>query len=113
MNGSAKQANDERKARCFDSMNRGAFSFSGRIDLPMSLKAKLEAVVYAAEEPVTLAQLAAIFAEEVLQGLAEAALRSPRIRSASRGSRRRRPKSPEPVADAAAARRAEAERGCR
>ncbi len=33
----------------------------------MSLKAKLEAVVYAAEEPVTLAQLAAIFAEEVLQ----------------------------------------------
>jgi segregation and condensation protein B len=32
----------------------------------MSLKAKLEAVVYAAEEPVTLAQLAAIFADEVL-----------------------------------------------
>jgi segregation and condensation protein B len=31
----------------------------------MSLKAKLEAVVYAAEEPVTLAQLAAIFADEV------------------------------------------------
>ena len=54
-------------------MNRGAFSFSGRIDLPMSLKAKLEAVVYAAEEPVTLAQLAAIFSEEVLQGLAEEA----------------------------------------
>jgi len=39
----------------------------------MSLKAKLEAVIYAAEEPVTLAQLAAIFAEEVLQGLGEAA----------------------------------------
>jgi segregation and condensation protein B len=38
----------------------------------MSLKAKLEAVVYAAEEPVTLAQLAAIFSEEVLQGLGEA-----------------------------------------
>ncbi|MGC2403193.1 MAG: SMC-Scp complex subunit ScpB [Acidobacteriaceae bacterium] len=37
----------------------------------MSLKAKLEAVVYAAEEPVTLAQLAAIFAEEVLPGLEE------------------------------------------
>jgi segregation and condensation protein B len=35
----------------------------------MSLKAKLEAVVYAAEEPVTLAQLAGIFAEEVLQEL--------------------------------------------
>jgi segregation and condensation protein B len=39
----------------------------------MSLKAKLEAVVYAAEEPVTLAQLSAIFSEEVLQGLAEEA----------------------------------------
>ena len=39
----------------------------------MSLKAKLEAVVYAAEEPVTLAQLAARFAEEVLQGLKEEA----------------------------------------
>src|ERR1700691_3341240 len=37
----------------------------------MSLKAKLEAVIYAAEEPVTLAQLAAIFADEVLQGMGE------------------------------------------
>jgi segregation and condensation protein B len=37
----------------------------------MSLKAKLEAVIYAAEEPVTLAQLSAIFAEEVLQGIGE------------------------------------------
>ena len=32
----------------------------------MSLKAKLEAVIYAAEEPVTLAQLAFLFAEEAL-----------------------------------------------
>ena len=32
----------------------------------MSLKAKLEAVIYAAEEPVTLAQLASLFAEEAL-----------------------------------------------
>jgi segregation and condensation protein B len=32
----------------------------------MSLKAKLEAVVYAAEEPVTLAQLSALFAAEAL-----------------------------------------------
>ncbi len=40
---------------------------------PMSLKAKVEAVVYAAEEPVTLAQLAGTFAHEVLDGLAEAA----------------------------------------
>jgi segregation and condensation protein B len=39
----------------------------------MSLKAKLEAVVYAAEEPVTLAQLAAIFAEEILPEPGEAA----------------------------------------
>jgi segregation and condensation protein B len=43
----------------------------------MSLKAKLEAVVYAAEEPVTLAQLAAIFAEEVLPVLDEAAAHEP------------------------------------
>jgi segregation and condensation protein B len=39
----------------------------------MSLKAKLEAVVYAAEEPVTLAQLAVIFADEVLPLLNQAA----------------------------------------
>lgn len=32
----------------------------------MSLKAKLEAVIYAAEEPVTLAQLATLFAAEAL-----------------------------------------------
>jgi segregation and condensation protein B len=43
-----------------------------RIVPPMSLKAKLEAVVYAAEEPVTLAQLAAIFAGEVSPELTEA-----------------------------------------
>ena len=54
-------------------MNRGACFFLGAVDPPMSLKAKLEAVIYAAEEPVTLAQLAAIFADEVLQGLDEAA----------------------------------------
>jgi segregation and condensation protein B len=39
----------------------------------MSLKAKLEAVVYAAEEPVTLAQLAVIFADEVVPLLNEPA----------------------------------------
>jgi segregation and condensation protein B len=33
----------------------------------MSLKAKLEAVIYAAEEPVTLAQLAVLFAAEALE----------------------------------------------
>ena len=33
----------------------------------MSLKARIEAVIYAAEEPVTLAQLAALFGAEVLE----------------------------------------------
>ena len=33
----------------------------------MSLKAKLEAVIYAAEEPVTLAQLAALFASDAFE----------------------------------------------
>jgi len=37
----------------------------------MSLKAKLEAVIYAAEEPVTLAQLTAMFADEALEWNAE------------------------------------------
>ena len=37
----------------------------------MSLKAKLEAVIYAAEEPVTLAQLAALFAGEALEWKAQ------------------------------------------
>jgi segregation and condensation protein B len=39
----------------------------------MSLKAKLEAVIYAAEEPVTLAQLAALFSAEALEWKAELA----------------------------------------
>ena len=33
----------------------------------MSLKAKIEAVIYAAEEPVTLAQIAALFQIELLE----------------------------------------------
>ena len=37
----------------------------------MSLKAKLEAVIYAAEEPVTLAQLTALFAADALEWKAE------------------------------------------
>jgi segregation and condensation protein B len=37
----------------------------------MSLKAKLEAVIYAAEEPVTLAQLAQLFPDEALEYKAE------------------------------------------
>ena len=39
----------------------------------MSLKAKLEAVIYAAEEPVTLTQLAALFAADVMEWKAEQA----------------------------------------
>jgi segregation and condensation protein B len=39
----------------------------------MSLKAKLEAVIYAAEEPVTLAQLSVLFASEALEWKAEQA----------------------------------------
>ena len=37
----------------------------------MSLKAKLEAVIYAAEEPVTLAQFAMLFADEAFAWKAE------------------------------------------
>ncbi len=37
----------------------------------MSLRSKLEAVIYAAEEPVTLAQLAGLFADEALAWKAE------------------------------------------
>jgi segregation and condensation protein B len=37
----------------------------------MSLKAKLEAVIYAADEPVTLSQLAALFAADALEWKAE------------------------------------------
>ena len=42
----------------------------------MSLKAKLEAVIYAAEEPVTLAQLSALFADEAFEWKAEQAAAS-------------------------------------
>ncbi|MGA2219134.1 MAG: SMC-Scp complex subunit ScpB [Terracidiphilus sp.] len=45
----------------------------------MSLKAKLEAVIYAAEEPVTLAQLATLFASEALDWKAEQAAASAQI----------------------------------
>jgi segregation and condensation protein B len=43
----------------------------------MSTKAKIEAVIYAADEPVTLAQLAAIFGEELLAATAEPELPLP------------------------------------
>src|SRR5271166_6354462 len=53
----------------------------------MSLKAKIEAVIYAAEEPVTLAQLAALFQAEALEEgrvrLAEQAVEAASVMSAS------------------------------
>ncbi len=39
----------------------------------MSIQAKIEAVIYAAEEPVTLAQLASVFEREILASLQQAA----------------------------------------
>ncbi len=39
----------------------------------MSIQAKIEAVIYAAEEPVTLAQLASVFEREILASLEQAA----------------------------------------
>ena len=76
----------------------------------MSLKAKLEAVIYAAEEPVTLAQLAAIFAEEVLPGIGRAAEPAaeqmaltgltPRRAPRRRHRGRRRPEETSPAAEA-------------
>jgi segregation and condensation protein B len=53
----------------------------------MSLKAKLEAVIYAAEEPITLAQLAGLFADEALEWKAaqDAAARSAEAMAESAG----------------------------
>ena len=59
----------------------------------MSLKAKLEAVIYAAEEPVTLAQLAALFAADALEWKAEQ-----EAASAERsGETQCKPPSPQPA----------------
>jgi segregation and condensation protein B len=44
---------------------------AGTTHASMSLKARIEAVIYAAEEPVTLAQLTALFREEALAARAE------------------------------------------
>jgi segregation and condensation protein B len=46
-------------------MKQDARSVCGRRTLRMSLRAKIEAVVYAAEEPVTLQQLVALFGPEL------------------------------------------------
>ena len=55
----------------------------------MSLKAKLEAVVYAAEEPVTLAQMAAIFAGEVLPEIEETPVPEPEPVDAEAGDEKK------------------------
>ena len=52
----------------------------------MSLKAKLEAVIYAAEEPVTLAQLAALFAQDALEWKAQQAASAVQAAEADLGS---------------------------
>ncbi|MGH9617263.1 MAG: SMC-Scp complex subunit ScpB [Acidobacteriaceae bacterium] len=49
----------------------------------MSLKAKIEAVIYAAEEPIALAQLAAIFTNEVFAEAAAASLPFENIENAA------------------------------
>jgi segregation and condensation protein B len=46
---------------------RFSFPAHGFLSEHMSLKAKIEAVIYAAEEPVTVAQLAALFQAEALE----------------------------------------------
>jgi len=52
----------------------------------MSLKAKLEAVIYAAEEPVTLAQLAALFTADALEWKPEQAVASAAAAAGSESS---------------------------
>ena len=42
----------------------GGRGFQGKTEETMSLKAKIEAVIYASEEPVTLAQLAGLLGHE-------------------------------------------------
>jgi segregation and condensation protein B len=63
----------------------------------MSLKAKLEAVIYAAEEPVTLAQLAALFAADAFEWKAqqEAALAKQAADAASEAAQSLPPASEE------------------
>ena len=63
----------------FDTMDRGAaFGFCGRARAgTMGVRGKIEAVIYAAEEPVTLAQLATLFAEEAIAERAAAVQQEP------------------------------------
>ena len=78
----------------------------------MSLKARIEAVIYAAEEPVTLAALASLFRDEAL------ALRAERLAAGSTEEREAPPAEgavlpdfagePQPVSDAAAEESAQA-----
>jgi segregation and condensation protein B len=70
----------------------------------MSLKARIEAVIYAAEEPVTLPQLASLFREEAL------ALRAARVAPLADGSGPSEAGVPEQVVDELLPAPAEAER---
>lgn len=73
----------------------------------MSLKAKIEAVIYAAEEPITLAQLASIFADEALAAKSAAGLpfegTQPENGEAPSSEAAGGEASAEPIADAAPA----------
>jgi hypothetical protein len=84
------------------SLNRRASRVNFRYDTGgtycrMSLKAKLEAVIYAAEEPVTLAQLAALFAADAFEWKAqqEAALAKQAADAASEAAQSLPPASEE------------------
>ncbi len=61
----------------------------------MSLKAKLEAVIYAADEPVTLTQLASLFTADALEWKAEQA-------AATRAARAEAAEEPQPMLEAVA-----------
>jgi segregation and condensation protein B len=63
----------------------------------MSLKAKLEAVIYAAEEPVTLTQFAALFAAEALEWKSEQDAASAEQAAQAAGSDEAAAESPSPV----------------
>jgi segregation and condensation protein B len=58
-------------------------SSDGAPDAHMSLKAKLEAVIYASDEPVMPAQLAALFAKEALEWKAEQEAAAAKAREAA------------------------------
>ena len=68
----------------------------------MSLKAKIEAVIYASEEPVTLAQLAGLLGEEAQRELDELAARQHSLHLAGTSPAEDGEAEPEPQAEEAA-----------